>query len=815
MACVCIHLACKWSQYQIPVSLEGRPWYSYVDQDANIDQIERLTSEFLAIFDKCPSRLKKKILQSHNDTKDQEERRKRDNMQSDQYRIDFGNGDVANVSMNTQHALQGGNPLQGGSGSGSSGLGSGSSSSGGQSSNSGQPPPAKQPKYPPGHAPSSRSSSKPPGAAHGHPPGNKPTLQQQQHLHGGQAHKSSSVPGHPPGYRQGGGSSSVRSLGDKSGQRPEASHHQRSQSHGGQPLSEEQLRQQQRERHREQQYKQQQQQKLQQQQQQHGAMSGYPPGYGRSSSSSSLPPPYPGAGQQMPNKHTSSSASQHQSKSMPRSIFDLSPEKTARPEKPPLGPIADPPMPFHESLLPTAPNYPQPGQHPSAPPSYSGPGSMSSYSSLPPYPKPSEPSFQLPQVAQVPQSLSPIRDIPSLSLNTRHQPPMDPSSMDTPTPTNIANMFSYPGGSKQPGSSYPMSTQAQMPNKTQQQRHDRSLQSLMGDISHSQTSSDTKSKNLNMLFDDFDDFPVPQGLPQAPTIPSKVPSMSNQKQSKQHAVSDFSDLFGDDGDSSSLLGNLTQSSAASNLSSSFGGFPSSGLKPDLSSVKTEPPSLASHSGVLSMSASVKTEYPEYKVKKEETDSKRRNSDKLQSEEKKPRISKTGGLFSPSPTDEKPNLSSLKSPIKSEQDHKRSRTISSSKDPDAVVSVQKLENLAPEFQAFRGSNAPASIILGPNDRPSPSKKKEGDPSPKKEKQESSQDKRRSGSGASREKKSSPEAGASNTSPKSEEKNRDHKKKKEKKEKKDKKDKKDKREKEGESKKDDDKVKDLIFLIFLRW
>merc|ERR1711862_203210 len=167
--------------------------------------------------------------------------------------------------------------------------------------------------------------------------------------------------------------------------------------------------------------------------------------------------------------------------------------------------------------------------------------------------------------------------------------------------------------------------------------------------------------------------------------------------------------------------------------------------------------LAAHSGVMSMSASVKTEYMEHKVKREETDTKRRNADKLQSDEKKPRISKTGGLFSPSPTDEKPNLSSLKSPIKSEQDHKRSRTTFSSKDPDAVVSVQKLGNLAPEFQAFRGSNAPASIILGPNDRPSPSKKKEGDPSPKKEKQESSQEKRRSGSGsgASREKRSSPE------------------------------------------------------------
>lgn len=789
------------------MSSEGRPWYSYVDQDANIDQIERLTSEFLAIFDKCPSRLKKKILQSHNDTKDQEERRKRENMQSDQYRIDFGNGDVANVSMNTQHALQGGNPLQGGgSGSGSSGLGSGSGpNSGGQSSSQGHPPPAKQPKYPPGHAPPSRS--KPPGPGHGHPPSSKPP----HNLHG----KSSSVPGHPPGYRPGGSSSKHNtSLGDKPGQRPEAGHHQRSQSHGGQPLTDEQLKQQQREqRHREQreqQYKQHQQQKLQQQQQQqHGAMPGYPPGYGgRSSSNSSLPPPYPGAGQQMPNKHpSSSSASQHQSKSMPRSIFDLSPEKTARPEKPPpaLGPITDPPMPFHESLLPAAPPYPQPGQHPSAPPSYSAPGPMPSFT-LPPYPKPGEPPFQ------PPQSISPIRDNPSLSLNTRHQPPIDPSSMiDTPTPTHIANMFSYPGGSKQPGSNYPMSNQAQMQSKSQQQRHDRSMQNIMGDFSHSQQSSDTKPKTSTMhhLFDDFDDLPLPQGLPQAPTLPSKVPSMSSQKQSKQHPVSDFAALFGDEGDSSSLFGNLSQNDPAPNLS--FGGFSGSGHKPEHPSVKTEikteAPSLSSHSSGQSMSASVKTEYTEYKVKKEETDSKRRSSDKLQSEEKKPRLSKTGGLFSPSPSDEKPNLPSLISPLKSEQDHKRSRTASSSKDPDAVVSVQKLENLAPEFQAFRGSNAPASIILGPNDRPSPSKKKEGDPSPKKERQESSQDKRRSGSGPSREKP--PEAGASNSSPsKSEDKNRDHKKKKEKREKKDKKEKKDKR-KEGEPKKEDDKVRIKFF------
>ena len=86
VACVCIHLACKWSKYEIPLSGQGRPWYSYVDQTANIEQIERLTKEFLTIFDKCPSRLKKKILQSHNDTKAEEDRRALENTQSNEYR---------------------------------------------------------------------------------------------------------------------------------------------------------------------------------------------------------------------------------------------------------------------------------------------------------------------------------------------------------------------------------------------------------------------------------------------------------------------------------------------------------------------------------------------------------------------------------------------------------------------------------------------------------------------------------------------------------------------------------------------------------
>ena len=64
VACVCIHLACKWSNYVIPSSTEGKPWFQYVDGGATQPLLEKLTNEFLNIFEKCPSRLKKKIMAS-------------------------------------------------------------------------------------------------------------------------------------------------------------------------------------------------------------------------------------------------------------------------------------------------------------------------------------------------------------------------------------------------------------------------------------------------------------------------------------------------------------------------------------------------------------------------------------------------------------------------------------------------------------------------------------------------------------------------------------------------------------------------------
>jgi hypothetical protein len=61
VACFCIHLACKWSNYKIPLSAQNKEWYVYVDPAATHEILEELTEEFLTVYDQCPSRLKKKI----------------------------------------------------------------------------------------------------------------------------------------------------------------------------------------------------------------------------------------------------------------------------------------------------------------------------------------------------------------------------------------------------------------------------------------------------------------------------------------------------------------------------------------------------------------------------------------------------------------------------------------------------------------------------------------------------------------------------------------------------------------------------------
>lgn len=47
--------------FQIPLSTEGKEWYYYVDKNVTIDLLERLTDEFLAIWDRSPAKLKNKL----------------------------------------------------------------------------------------------------------------------------------------------------------------------------------------------------------------------------------------------------------------------------------------------------------------------------------------------------------------------------------------------------------------------------------------------------------------------------------------------------------------------------------------------------------------------------------------------------------------------------------------------------------------------------------------------------------------------------------------------------------------------------------
>lgn len=40
IACVCIHLACKWSNWEIPVSTDGKHWWEYVDNSVTLELLD-------------------------------------------------------------------------------------------------------------------------------------------------------------------------------------------------------------------------------------------------------------------------------------------------------------------------------------------------------------------------------------------------------------------------------------------------------------------------------------------------------------------------------------------------------------------------------------------------------------------------------------------------------------------------------------------------------------------------------------------------------------------------------------------------------
>uniref|UniRef100_A0A8C7AJT2 Cyclin-T1 n=1 Tax=Neovison vison TaxID=452646 RepID=A0A8C7AJT2_NEOVI len=63
VACVCIHLACKWSNWEIPVSTDGKHWWEYVDGTVTLELLDALALDLSHIWpkilEKTPNRLKR------------------------------------------------------------------------------------------------------------------------------------------------------------------------------------------------------------------------------------------------------------------------------------------------------------------------------------------------------------------------------------------------------------------------------------------------------------------------------------------------------------------------------------------------------------------------------------------------------------------------------------------------------------------------------------------------------------------------------------------------------------------------------------
>ncbi|XP_028398762.1 cyclin-T1-like isoform X2 [Dendronephthya gigantea] len=61
VACVCIHLACKWSNWEFPRSSDNKDWWEYVDPTVTKQSLDTICQEFLTIIENCPNRLKRRI----------------------------------------------------------------------------------------------------------------------------------------------------------------------------------------------------------------------------------------------------------------------------------------------------------------------------------------------------------------------------------------------------------------------------------------------------------------------------------------------------------------------------------------------------------------------------------------------------------------------------------------------------------------------------------------------------------------------------------------------------------------------------------
>lgn len=59
VAAMCIHLSCKWSDNEVPLSSEGKRYWEYMDSSITETFLNQIVNEFLKILNHCPSRLRK------------------------------------------------------------------------------------------------------------------------------------------------------------------------------------------------------------------------------------------------------------------------------------------------------------------------------------------------------------------------------------------------------------------------------------------------------------------------------------------------------------------------------------------------------------------------------------------------------------------------------------------------------------------------------------------------------------------------------------------------------------------------------------
>nr|XP_009858975.1 cyclin-T2 isoform X2 [Ciona intestinalis] len=59
VAAMCIHLSCKWSKYEIPLSNDGKAYWTYMDPIITEPLLDTIIEEFLKILNRCPTRLRK------------------------------------------------------------------------------------------------------------------------------------------------------------------------------------------------------------------------------------------------------------------------------------------------------------------------------------------------------------------------------------------------------------------------------------------------------------------------------------------------------------------------------------------------------------------------------------------------------------------------------------------------------------------------------------------------------------------------------------------------------------------------------------